>query len=52
MDAKTRAIFRKAMREIGRKGGKIGGKRSRMGEKGVRSVGDKNALVCPAWSPI
>jgi hypothetical protein len=28
MDAKTRAIFRQAMREIGRKGGKIGGKRS------------------------
>ena len=28
MDAKTRAIFRKAMREIGRKGGQIGGKRS------------------------
>jgi general stress protein YciG len=29
MDAKTRAVFREAMREIGRKGGKIGGKRSR-----------------------
>jgi hypothetical protein len=28
MDAKTRAIFRRAMPEIGRKGGKIGGKRS------------------------
>jgi hypothetical protein len=28
MDAKTRAIFRKAMREIGRKGGLVGGKRS------------------------
>jgi hypothetical protein len=28
MDAKTRAIFCQAMREIGRKGGKIGGKRS------------------------
>jgi hypothetical protein len=28
MDAKTRAIFRKIMREIGAKGGKIGGKRS------------------------
>ena len=28
MDAKTRAIFRQAMREIERKGGKIGGKRS------------------------
>jgi hypothetical protein len=25
MDAKTRAIFRKIMREIGAKGGKIGG---------------------------
>jgi hypothetical protein len=28
MDAKTRAIFRQAMREIGRRGGEIGGKRS------------------------
>jgi hypothetical protein len=28
MDAKTRAIFRQIMREIGSKGGKIGGKRS------------------------
>jgi len=28
MDAKTRAIFRQIMREIGGKGGKIGGKRS------------------------
>jgi hypothetical protein len=28
MDAKTRAIFREIMREIGAKGGKIGGKRS------------------------
>jgi hypothetical protein len=28
MDAKTGAIFRQAMREIGAKGGKIGGKRS------------------------
>jgi hypothetical protein len=28
MDAKTRAIFRQIMREIGAKGGKIGGKRS------------------------
>ncbi|HEY7339193.1 MAG TPA: hypothetical protein VH639_30170 [Bryobacteraceae bacterium] len=28
MDAKTRAIFRQAIREIGRKGGKIGGNRS------------------------
>jgi len=28
MDAKTRAIFREIMREIGAKGGKIGGRRS------------------------
>jgi hypothetical protein len=28
MDAKTHAIFRQIMREIGSKGGKIGGKRS------------------------
>ena len=28
MDAKTRALFREIMREIGAKGGKIGGKRS------------------------
>lgn len=28
MDAKTRAIFRKVMREIGRNGERIGGKRS------------------------
>ena len=28
MDAKTRALFRQIMHEIGRKGGKIGGKRS------------------------
>jgi hypothetical protein len=28
MDRKTRAIFRQIMREIGRKGRKIGGKRS------------------------
>jgi len=28
MDAKTRAIFRKIMREIGAKGGKVGCKRS------------------------
>jgi hypothetical protein len=28
VDPKTRAIFRQAMREIGREGGKIGGKRS------------------------
>jgi hypothetical protein len=28
MDEKTRAIFRQIMREIGSKGGKIGGKRS------------------------
>jgi len=28
MDAKTGAIFREIMREIGAKGGKIGGKRS------------------------
>jgi len=28
MDRKTRAIFREIMREIGAKGGKIGGKRS------------------------
>jgi hypothetical protein len=28
MDARTRAIFRRIMREIGAKGGKIGGKRS------------------------
>jgi hypothetical protein len=28
MDRKTREIFRKIMREIGSKGGKIGGKRS------------------------
>ena len=28
MDAKTRAIFRQIMREIGAKGGRIGGKRS------------------------
>jgi hypothetical protein len=28
MDAKTRAIFGQIMREIGSKGGKIGGKRS------------------------
>ena len=28
MDAKTRALFSEIMREIGRKGGKIGGKRS------------------------
>jgi hypothetical protein len=28
MDKKTRAIFSEIMREIGRKGGKIGGKRS------------------------
>jgi hypothetical protein len=28
VDKKTKAIFSKIMREIGRKGGKIGGKRS------------------------
>ncbi len=28
MDKKTRALFSEIMREIGRKGGKIGGKRS------------------------
>ena len=28
MDKKTKAIFSEIMREIGRKGGKIGGKRS------------------------
>ena len=28
MDKKTKAIFREVMREIGSKGGKIGGKRS------------------------
>jgi hypothetical protein len=28
MDKKTRAVFSEIMREIGRKGGKIGGKRS------------------------
>ena len=28
MDKKTKAIFREIMREIGSKGGKIGGKRS------------------------
>jgi len=28
MDKKTRALFREIMREIGSKGGKIGGKRS------------------------
>ena len=28
MDNKTRALFREIMREIGSKGGKIGGKRS------------------------
>ena len=28
MDKKTKALFSKIMREIGRKGGKIGGKRS------------------------
>ena len=28
MDRKTKALFRQIMREIGRKGGKIGGKRS------------------------
>jgi hypothetical protein len=28
MDAKTRAIFREILREIGAKGGKVGGKRS------------------------
>jgi hypothetical protein len=28
MDKKTRAIFREIMREIGSRGGKIGGKRS------------------------
>jgi hypothetical protein len=35
------------MREIGRKGGQIGGKRSL-----ETMTAEENALVYPAWSPI
>lgn len=53
MDKKTKALFSEIMREIGRKGGKIGGKRSlETMTAGERSARAKKASLAAARKRI
>jgi hypothetical protein len=50
MDKKTKALFSEIMREIGRKGGKIGGKRSlETMTAEERTARAKKASLAAAW---